>query len=195
MTKRRRRGLSSEDQALWQKVADQTVPMHPKKQVSLPAALDPGPPAKPAESPIRKPFEIGSLARRAETAVKPEVKNPAGDEIRVGRKTHAHMKRGKLQPEARLDLHGLTLNPAQPALTRFLFDQYDKHRRLVLVITGKGKDRDQGGPVPERRGALKQYAPLWMSQAPLNGIVLQVSEAHIKHGGEGAYYVYLRRRR
>jgi DNA-nicking Smr family endonuclease len=36
--------------------------------------------------------------------------------------------------------------------------------------------------------------PGWLHLPPLGPAVLQVTEAHQRHGGSGAYYVYLRRR-
>ena len=68
-------------------------------------------------------------------------------------------------------------------------------RRLVLVITGKGKDRDDGGPIPTRHGILRHQVPQWLALPPLSQAILQVTPAHLKHGGHGAYYVYLRRNR
>jgi DNA-nicking Smr family endonuclease len=107
-------------------------------------------------------------------------------------KTHARMTRGKLAPEARLDLHGMTLAEAHPELIRFLLNAQDQGLRLVLVITGKGKAMFE--PVPRPTGALRHQLPHWLRLPPLNQIVLQVTEAHLKHGGTGAFYVYLRRR-
>ena len=66
--------------------------------------------------------------------------------------------------------------------------------RLVLVITGKGKRRDDDGPIPERLGALRHQVPHWLHAPPLSGAVQQIAQAHLRHGGGGAYYVYLRRR-
>ena len=66
--------------------------------------------------------------------------------------------------------------------------------RLVLVITGKGKRRDDTGPIPQRVGALRHQVPQWLRLPPLGPAVLQITEAHLKHGGSGAYYVYLRKR-
>jgi len=105
------------------------------------------------------------------------------------------MSKGRLQPEARLDLHGLTLDRALSALTRFILSQHASGRRLVLVITGKGKDRDDGGPIPVRFGVLRHQVPQWLALPPLAGVILQVSQSHQKHGGSGAYYVYLKRSR
>ncbi|WP_431358188.1 Smr/MutS family protein [Thalassococcus arenae] len=110
-------------------------------------------------------------------------------------KAFGRLKRGKLVPEARIDLHGLTLDAAHSALIQFVLSAQSRGLRLVLVITGKGNREDPFDPVPQRRGALKRQAPLWLQQMPLAGAVLQVSEAHVRHGGSGAYYVYLRKRR
>ncbi|MEN8837177.1 MAG: Smr/MutS family protein [Celeribacter marinus] len=115
--------------------------------------------------------------------------------VEMDRKKFGKMKRGKLKPEARLDLHGMTLAHAHPALQGFILSSAAAGRRLVLVITGKGKDRDDGGPIPIRRGVLKNQVPHWLHQAPLRSVVMQINEAHLTHGGSGAYYVYLRRNR
>ena len=115
--------------------------------------------------------------------------------LKMDRKKHGQMKRGRMDPEARLDLHGMTLDRAHPALVQFVLSSHAAGRRLVLVITGKGKHRDDGGPIPVRFGVLKHQVPQWLSLPPLSCAVLQVSPAHKKHGGDGAYYVYLKRKR
>jgi DNA-nicking Smr family endonuclease len=107
-------------------------------------------------------------------------------------KIHARMVRGKLAPEARLDLHGMTLAEAQPELIRFVLNAQEAGLRLVLVITGKGKMTFE--PVPRPIGALRHQVPHWLRLPPLAQAVQQVTEAHLKHGGGGALYVYLRRR-
>jgi DNA-nicking Smr family endonuclease len=114
--------------------------------------------------------------------------------LQMDAKTHGKMTRGKLAPEARIDLHGLTLAEAHPELIRFILNAQSQGMRLVLVITGKGKRREDVGPIPQRMGALRHQVPHWLRLPPLGPAVLQVSEAHLKHGGSGAYYVYLRRR-
>jgi len=105
-------------------------------------------------------------------------------------------KRGKLKPEGRIDLHGMTVAQAHPALTSFVMSAHSSGKRLVLVITGKGgKRQDDWAIAPQRMGALKRQVPHWLTQAPMSQVVMQVTEAHIRHGGTGAYYVYLRRTR
>ncbi len=82
-----------------------------------------------------------------------------------------------------------------PSRTGFIMRAASEGKRLVLVITGKGKDRDEDGPIPIRRGVLRHQVPHWLSVPPLSQLVLQITAAHDRHGGGGAYYVYLKRLR
>jgi len=109
-------------------------------------------------------------------------------------KAYGRMKRGKLEPEARIDLHGMTQAAAHSALNAFILRAHASGHRLVLVITGKGRDGAEAGPIPSGPGILRRQVPHWLELPPLNQAVLQVAAAHARHGGSGAYYVYLRRR-
>ncbi|OXS18849.1 DNA mismatch repair protein MutS, partial [Pseudomonas fluorescens] len=75
--------------------------------------------------------------------------------LRMDKKSFGKMKRGKLVPEDRIDLHGMTLDRAHPALNSFILGSFSRGLRLVLVITGKGKSKEDFGPIPVRRGVLK----------------------------------------
>ena len=108
-------------------------------------------------------------------------------------KRHRKMTAGRLRPDAKLDLHGMTLATAHPALVDFVMRAGSDGKRLLLIVTGKGKSKPSDGPIPTRLGVLKHQVPQWLSMPPLNALVLQVREAHRSHGGSGAYYVYLRR--
>jgi DNA-nicking Smr family endonuclease len=196
----RRRSLRPEDEEIWRAVTRTITPMH-RAAPSL-ASFDP-PAAKP-EAAVRlhhtQPrlplFTLGEKAR-AKTAhnLAPTLAESLGaSPLQMDAKTHGKMTRGKLAPEARIDLHGLTLAEAHPDLIRFILNAQSAGLRLVLVITGKGKLRDDTGPIPQRMGALRHQVPQWLRMAPLGPAVLQITEAHLKHGGSGAYYVYLRRR-
>ena len=191
-----RRRLRPEELDLWRKVADTAQPMHPEKPVkSLP--LTDKKPSKPAPRPIEK-FELAGRAngQRPGHDVLPGLpERLAQAPVKMDRKAFGKLKRGKLVPEGKIDLHGKTLDQAHPALTRFILKAHADGKRLVLVVTGKGKDRDDGGPIPVRLGVLRHNVPHWLSVPPLAQVVLQVTEAHLKHGGGGAYYVYLRRSR
>ncbi len=114
--------------------------------------------------------------------------------ISMDKKAFLKMKRGKSAPEGKLDLHGMTADAAHGALTSFILSAQAKGKRLVLVITGKGRASDDTGPIPARPGILRQHVPRWLELPPLKSAILQVSQAHQRHGGSGAYYIYLRRR-
>lgn len=189
MSRKPPRGLTPEERDLWDRVKQQTTPMHPERKAPKPAnVFDP----KPPEPKTISPFQIGG--RKTATSV-PNMSKATAPDVQMDRKAFGHLKRGKLKPEARLDLHGMTLAQAGPRLNEFIGRAHSGGLRLVLVITGKGKDRDDGGPIPVPRGVLRRQVPDWLSRPPLSTMVLQVTEAHLKHGGDGAFYVYLRRRK
>ena len=197
MTKRK---LTPEEAALWEQVAARTERLHPETRGKA-EPPKPKPKKKPqVHRPEIEPFDVGQSAARPPAPH--DLKKPVGDRVNgaalsMDRKAFTQMRRGKLVPEARIDLHGMTLERAHPALTRFILRAQSDGKRLVLVITGKGRTtpRDDHGPIPRPRGVLKNQVPDWLSRPPLAQAVLQVAEAHISHGGTGAYYVYLRRKR
>lgn len=193
----RRRHLSPEEADLWRSVARTARPLH-THPVHLPEPLPaaPEPPPLAHARPRLSPFLLGEKLRKPERLdLAPTLPERLGQSpLKMDAGTHAKMTRGKLQPEARIDLHGMTLAEAHPELIRFILNAQSAGLRLVLVITGKGKRRDDTGPIPQRMGALRHQVPHWLQLPPLGPAVLQVSEAHLKHGGGGAYYVYLRRR-
>lgn len=113
----------------------------------------------------------------------------------MDRRRFEKLRRGRFDPEARLDLHGMTRDAAHGALTAFVLDAHARGLRLVLVITGKGRPGRMEDLAPHRHGILRHAVPHWLAAPPLHGRVLQVAPAHARHGGGGALYVYLRRLR
>jgi len=89
----------------------------------------------------------------------------------------------------------MTLQQAHPELIRFILKTHADGCRLVLVITGKGKPGQGEDIIPRRTGVLRQKVPQWLRLAPVSSAILEVTPAHVKHGGNGALYVYLRRHR
>lgn len=195
----RKRGLSDEEKELWSRVARSAVPLHPQGRSDPPP--DPAAKRKPAAAPVpRFAADLPPAFRIGQTALPPgpapgraptPAERLAEAPLRMDHKTHKRMRQGRLRPEARLDLHGMTLAAAHPELIRFILSCQGAGLRLVLVITGKG--RGDHGPLPTRPGALRHQVPHWLHTPPLSGVVQQVSAAHYRHGGEGAYYVYLRK--
>ena len=188
----RRRHLTPEEADLWRTVASTARPMHAAPRLLPEPAAPASAPEPPQHSrPRLSPFALGEKTRAPERRdLAPTLPAP----LQMDARTHGKMTRGKLVPEARIDLHGLTLAEAHPELIRFILNAQSQGMRLVLVITGKGKQLEDLGPIPQRMGALRHQVPHWLRLPPLGPVVLQVSEAHLKHGGSGACYVYLRRR-
>lgn len=199
----KRRGLTPEDRALWSRVAQSTTPISgeikPKPgtdQTQAPKrARATAAPELPHDGQFPTDFRIGSgrLTSRPHDIAPSPADALRAQPVRMDQKTHRMMSRGKLRPEARLDLHGMTLAEAGPELTRFIFSCHGGGLRLVLVITGKGSRGGTDGPLPTRPGALRHQVPHWLHSPPLSPIVQHVAPAHHRHGGDGAYYVYLRR--
>ena len=201
---RRKRSLSEEERELWALVTrsdkrhrsgkPEYAPAEPKAkapQVIMAPAFEPAP------LPV---FTLGERAKPRSPAPQIALSRPVEHHLRAAplqmdAKAYGTMMKGKLKPEGRLDLHGMTLDEAHPALISFVSHSYAMGRRLVLVITGKGKLKDDYAPMPARVGILRHAVPQWLRLAPLGNLILEVRPAHITHGGIGAYYVYLKRRR
>jgi DNA-nicking Smr family endonuclease len=196
----KRRRLSAEDRELWDRVRASAEPIErgnlevqrfdPDTDLPAPAPRN----MTKAKSVLlgRSVGKTSSTTHNLAPAIHDHVRHAP---VQMDQKSFGKLKRGKLRPEAKLDLHGMTLDRAHPALLRFVMDSHGNGKRLILVVTGKGKQRDEGGPIPVRHGVLRHQVPQWLAMQPLKSVVLQIAQAHISHGGGGAYYVYLRRHR
>jgi DNA-nicking Smr family endonuclease len=111
--------------------------------------------------------------------------------------TEERLKKGLLEPQARIDLHGMTQDAAHRTLFAFLATAHARGHRLVLVITGKGNPRkdESASWMQAPHGVLKQMVPRWLNEPELAALIAKVQPAHAKHGGDGALYVYLRKPR
>ena len=198
----RRPLMSAEDAALWDFVARRLEPAKGKsriRDVEPDASLmTPGLPHRPpaasttpkAPSPATKPGIPPPITPKPP-------RQPQPQRVTLERRKARRIARGTEEIEARLDLHGMTQNDAHDALVGFIRRCHANGYRTVLVITGKGgtrRNRDDGDDVaPRPRGVLKQNVPRWLGGPELSAVVVSYSAAHIRHGGEGALYVRLRR--
>jgi len=165
------RRLRDEELRIWARVAE-TV--KPARGVAMPKHATPkhDPKAGPMILPVGEPAP--SASRKVET--------PPQD-IEPNRRRRIM---GEFPLAAVIDLHGMSQDRAEAALGRFLRRAHEDGHRAALVITGRGV---QGA------GILRRRTPEWLSKPDLRHIVAGVSQAHQKHGGEGALYVALKRRR
>ena len=104
------------------------------------------------------------------------------------------MKKGKLQPELILDLHGMNTIIAKKKSVEFIRSNFFLGKRLLLIITGKGKSSktsffEKGSQIGIIRKSLKS----WLYESDMRTKILGVVSSHINHGGEGAFYIYLKK--
>jgi DNA-nicking Smr family endonuclease len=165
MTPRERRVATEDERALFYETFSDVKPIRPH--------------AKPAAAKKKTPPPPKATKPKAKAKPKPPpVVRDEPPEISGHRATP--IKRGRIEPEARLDLHGLTQDAAHRTLIRFLQRGRANGARVVLVITGKS-------------GVLNRQFKPWLAQGDLRSLVSGVSRAHKRHGGAGAYYVLLRK--
>lgn len=184
----RRKDLSDEDKALWAEVTRTVRPLDER-----PVAETPPKPAPARRRPLqpRDPLEA------------PDAPAPANLDRRTARK----IARGHLSIDRRLDLHGCTQVAARQALGTALRQMYTGGGRCLLVVTGRGgrrfaqtdslpaAHRRRSDFGPEGGGVLRREVPRWLRSTDLGGFVSAFGPAADAHGGAGALYVLVRRRR
>lgn len=117
---------------------------------------------------------------------------PISTHAGIDRNTARRLRQGKMAIEATIDLHGMGREEARHRLTRFLERAFEEQRRCVLVITGKGRFNADAG---QSEGVLRKHLSRWLSLAPCAHWVLSHTRAQPRHGGDGAFYILLRRKR
>ena len=186
--KRRKKGeLSPEDRVLWSKVTQTLTPLHPEKPSSVSAdeIVD-------QSKQITKAQSVDSTETAIRTPVAPR-KPPSPSPLhQLEHRYRRKLIRGVKPIDARVDLHGLTQDRAHDRLRGFLYSAQAQGFKVVLVITGKG---GQGGGFMDERGVLRRVVPQWLAMPDMRSVVVGYEEAHQTHGGTGALYVRIRRRR
>jgi DNA-nicking Smr family endonuclease len=189
--RRRDRKLTVDEERLWREVARSVAPLRPRKAVeeedvsskdTAKAAEDELPlggahPARVVPPPAVKPTRLNALADLT-----------SGHLVDMDGRTASRLKRGRLEIDGRIDLHGMTQDAAHGALRAFIRRGHGVGWRCVLVITGKGQ-RAEGGI-----GVLRRAVPLWLNGGDLRPLILGFSAARPQHGGDGALYVMLKRK-
>lgn len=208
-----RGGLSDEDAALWELASQAYEPLRQRmKRRVHPVQSE----ADHSGSMVRyKPdapsHAHNSAARHAaghaaahtplqRPAPEPVIPSRAPPMAEFDRKKAKKLAAGRLAIEARIDLHGMRQSEAHSSLRSFLLSCYERGRRHVLIITGKGGpvrgEQDQARDFMDtrERGVLRRNVPHWLAEPELRAIVVSYREAAQPHGGGGALYVHLRAR-
>ncbi len=197
MSRRGKNGeLTGEDAALWTLVTRTVTRIGVRRsQAAAAPSVDPSVvPARPIAKPSPPlPRAPSSPPRKPVSSVPPQ---PTALEPRKMRR----IVRGRDEIEARIDLHGMRQADAHGALRGFLARAYGQGYRTVLVITGKGRPNATAADAPfdlfqdRDRGVLRRMVPHWLADPDLRSIIVGYTNAHAKHGGDGAFYVQLRNR-
>lgn len=175
------RRLSRAEVELWTVVTESVQPMRGRARAPEPSPEEPAVVAENKEKPTRRAASSSPVAPRA--APSSPSAAPIAD---IDHRTRSKIRRGRLEVDVRLDLHGMRQDEAQRALTGFLRRAQQDGARLAIVVTGKGLSREEGG-------VLRRVVPMWLQAPSLRGIVVGFGEAARQHGGEGALYVRIRR--
>jgi DNA-nicking Smr family endonuclease len=176
------------DAGLWEKVVEKTAPLKGRARPS-------GKPAPPP--PKAKPAAMRSQAPRQFAPSPAQKPSHVARAAPLDRQTSRQLDKGRLEVEARLDLHGMRQRDAHAQLRRFLKTAQARGLRHVLVITGKGADQAASRSFYEEdeRGVLRNAVPHWLSEPDFASLVVSFSPAPRRLGGEGALYVRVRRPR
>lgn len=175
------RRLSADEQALWSRVVASVTPLHPRTPPSAaaPALAEPAPAATPV-----LPARVTPSPRQTAPAPKPgETLDGSWDR---------RLSRGLAQPDATVDLHGHNLATAYDLLDRRLEQAIADGARLLLLVTGKPPSEARK---PSGRGAIRAAVGDWLGASRHAGSIAAVRGAHPRHGGSGALYIVLRRKR
>jgi DNA-nicking Smr family endonuclease len=84
---------------------------------------------------------------------------------------------------------------AHEALRRFVKGAHQMGFAVILVVTGKGASGTDDRGVFEERGVLRRTVPHWLRMADMRSFVIGFEAAAPHHGGSGALYVRIRRKR
>lgn len=175
-----KRGLTPEEQKAWDRVRKSVRPMKAGNSPKVKRDL--------TDHPFLR--QVKPAGRKAgPSTVPPGVRSSVPSRCTVtgpqNRGTEKKIRRGKVEVSASFDLHGHTQSSAWSALPAFLLREQARGSRCVIVITGKGKYGE---------GVLRQNFLRWLDMPEARSLVSGYAQAHPRHGGRGAFYVFIRRR-
>jgi len=190
-----------DDIALWHHTTRSVAPLR-KAKARVPEVGAP-PEVRPKTAPATdRPRTTSAPPTSQKPAAPPRTTLPKTPPplVPIERRKARRIARGHVEIDARLDLHGLRQADAERRLRAFLLRARADGLRTVLVITGKGSERDAGDDSNtaidrSARGVLRRSVPLWLEAPELRDSVAGIAPAHIRHGGSGALYIHLRKPR
>ena len=95
-----------------------------------------------------------------------------------------------------IDLHGYTLDQANKFIERFIIKSYEENINKLIVVTGKGlhSQNEKDPYVSKELSILKYSIPEFiLKNKDLMNIINEITDAKIEDGGEGAFYIFLKK--
>lgn len=174
------RHLGADERALWARVIETVRPLHPQSRQEPPPAAQ-----AEAKPPAPKP-----RVRASAIPAKQPARTAPGTTLDGS--WDKRLSRGLVQPDLVVDLHGHSLSTAYSHLDQRLEQAVMSEARILLLITGKAPEGERW---PIKRGAIRAAVGDWLAASRHAGDIAAVRSAHPRHGGAGALYIVLRRRR
>lgn len=134
-------------------------------------------------------FYVNELSQYRDNRIKKSVFSFLKNANTLDKKTEKKLKSGNYPIDATLDLHGLNLDKAHTNLMNFLDSAIKMKLRCLLVVTGKGLHSDKNSIT------IKEEFPNWVYHFGIKSHIITYTKAHKKHGGDGAFYILLRRQK
>lgn len=178
----RKRQLSEEEKLLWQQATRHDKPLRKDVEATEEATEPLLDKLKKSSAKPKRTTTPPTKTAKFLPANTPKEKK-LGDYAGIDRNTADKFRRGKSPIDAKLDLHGMSSERAHKALINFIKKQAQLENRRLLVITGKGS------------GLLRSSLPNWLGLAGVAEFILAFDNAKPQHGGDGAYYILLKRNR
>ncbi len=95
-----------------------------------------------------------------------------------------------------IDLHGFTLDEANKAIENFINNAFFENVNKLIIVTGKGlhSNNEKDPYTSKDLGILKYSVPEFISNnKSLMNMITEISDAKIEDGGEGAFYIFLKK--
>lgn len=188
--------LGPDERALWNQVARSVEPLPGRHILADPEPSAPvgKTPPKPLTKPVPKPVRPTPTPR-----VAPPVAATPPTSGGLDGSWERQIARGRLDPDATIDLHGLTLDQAWRRLDFALQEAVAIGTRVMLVVTGKGAADPSAGRASSAsvrpRGMIRAKLEDWVGASRHASAIASIRGAHPRHGGAGAVYLIFRRRR
>ena len=192
------RSPNPDDKKTWYQAVRDVAPLGGRKRPDFVAAQDPPAPAS-GEEDYQFPRDLDRVPAVSEPPASPGPAAPLRgsgrksdpDTYSMDRNTRERLRKGKIEPDGKLDLHGYRYGAAHSAFENFLDHHIRVGNRTVLVVTGRGGKKlssERSAP-----GVLRKSLDQWVDESPHRTSITCVCQAHRNHGGEGAFYIRLKK--